>query len=464
MPRTSQWLVLGIGVVFLVTACGAGEISPAPGAATEPSAPAASAAPASEAPSSEAAPATLPDITGDPNLSAHLVVWGWESAVTTLKEVEADFAAMYPNIEIEFVIADPASTYQNLQLAVSAGSGGPDISVIEDSHLAQFVSLGALADISDEVAPYLPFMNAYKWQAATLDGRYYAMPWDSGPVAVFYRRDVFEAAGVDPASIATWADFHEAAQTIKEQAGVPIWQQSKARNSARLFETLIWQRGLGYVDETGNVILDKDPRILETLQYLGSFWEEDLAADNEDWTDPWYTAFADGDAATIVEAAWMGAFFKGWIAPDADGKWGVFKLPVWQTGDAQASNDGGSALAILEESSQKEASWAFVQFHLGRPESQLAMYEAWDFFPALEPTYADDLFQEPDPYFGGDRVRALFSETVSEIPSAGMYTSDYQEMNGLLAPEIQKFALGDQTAEQALAAAAQLIRDQTGRQ
>jgi lactose/L-arabinose transport system substrate-binding protein len=462
MRRASRWLTLGIGAAFTISACG-GDGTTSPSAAP-PSAAGASAAAASEAPTSEAPAATLPPISGDANLAAHIVVWGWESAVTTLKEVEADFTKAYPNVEVEYVIADPASTYQNLQLAISAGSGGPDVSVIEDSHLAQFVSLGALADVTDQVAPYVPFMNAYKWDAATLDGRQHAMPWDSGPVAVFYRRDVFDEAGVDPSTIGTWDDFHQAALTIKEKTGVPMWQQSKARNSARLFETLIWQRGLGYVDGEGKVILDTDPKILETLEYIGTFWQEDLAADNEDWTDPWYSAFADGQAATIVEAAWMGAFFKGWIAPDADGNWGVFKLPVWQPGDAQASNDGGSALAILEESEQKEAAWAYIQFHLGRPESQLAMYEAWDFFPALEPTYSDPLFEEADPYFGGDPVRTLFAETVSNIPTAGMYTSDYQEMNALLQPEIQKYALGDQTAEEALAAAAQLIRDQTGRQ
>jgi ABC-type glycerol-3-phosphate transport system substrate-binding protein len=243
-----------------------------------------------------------------------------------------------------------------------------------------------------------------------------------------------------------------------------MWQQSKARNSARLFETLLWQRGLGYVDDSGAVALDTDPKILETLEYMGSFWEEDMAADNEDWTDPWYTAFADGTAATIVEASWMGAFFKGWIAPDAVGKWGVFKMPVWETGDAPTSNDGGSALAILEESTQKEAAWAFVQFHLGLPESQLTMYEKSDFFPALEPTYEDAAFAETDPYFGGDAVRALFAEVVSQIPNAGIYTADYQEMNSLLQAEIQKYALGEQTAEEALANAAQAIRDQTGRQ
>ncbi len=188
--------------------------------------------------------ATLPLIDGDPDLSADLVWWGWESAANTLKAVEADFTAAYPNINVEYVITDPATTYQNLQLAVSGG-GLPDISVIEDSHLAQFVELGALADITDQATPYVAFMNDYKWQQASSEGSYYAMPWDSGPVAVYYRRDVFETAAVDPASIETWDDFYEAAKTIKAEAGVPMWQQSKARNSARLFETLIWQRGLG---------------------------------------------------------------------------------------------------------------------------------------------------------------------------------------------------------------------------
>jgi lactose/L-arabinose transport system substrate-binding protein len=453
MQGFRRLLVLGIGAMFTISACTGGGATPSPGGETSQSA---------AATQSIAPDATLPPITPDADLSADLVIWGWESAVQTLQAVEADFTAAYPNINVEYVIADAPTTYQNLQLAISGG-GTPDISVIEDSHLAQFVELGALADITDQVTAYVPFMNDYKWQAASLDGRYYAMPWDSGPVAVYYRRDVFEAAGVDPASIETWDDFYEAAKTIKEETGVSMWQQSKARNGARLFETLLWQRGLGYVDASGAVALDTDPKVLETLEYMGRFWEEDMAADNEDWTDPWYTAFADGETATIVEASWMGAFFKSFIAPDAGGKWGVFKMPVWESGDAPTSNDGGSALAIFEESAQKEAAWAYVQFHLGRIESQVAMYEASDFFPALEPTYADPFFNEPDPYFGGDTVRALFAEVVDEIPSAGVYTADYQEMNGLLAPEIQKYALGDQTAEEALANAAQAIRDQTGR-
>ena len=446
-----------LAAVVLVSCTGGTAPSPTGGA------PAGSQPPASEPSATGTAAASLPAISPDPNLSGNLTVWGWEAAINTLKEVAPDFEEAYPNIAVEYVVQPPADTYRNIQLAVSSGQGAPDVSVIEDSHLAQFVELGALADITDRVAPYKSLMNPYKWQAAESEGQTFAMPWDSGPVALYYRRDVFDDAGVDAESIETWQDYYDAAKTIKAETGKPMLQNSKARNSGRLLEMLIWQRGIGYVDEQGAVIIDKDPKVVETLEYLGRFWTEDLALDNEEWTDPWYAAFADGEVATQIAAVWMGTFFKSFIAPEAEGDWGVIRLPVWEPGDVQASNDGGSQLAIFEQSEQADAAWAYVQFHLGRQESQLTMYREQDIFPSLATTYSDPFFSEPDPYFGGDPVRELFAEVVSEIPSAGMYTADYQEMNGILAPEIQGFAMGQKTAQEALANAATAIRDQTQR-
>jgi ABC-type glycerol-3-phosphate transport system substrate-binding protein len=91
------------------------------------------------------------------------------------------------------------------------------------------------------------------------------------------------------------------------------------------------------------------------------------------------------------------------------------------------------------------------------------MYSQKDIFPALHTTYSDPFFGEPDPYFGDQEVRALFAEVEAEVPVAGIYNTDYALMNQLTAAEIQKFALGEQTASEALANAAQAIRDKTGR-
>jgi lactose/L-arabinose transport system substrate-binding protein len=377
--------------------------------------------------------------------------------------VDAAFTEEFPNITLEYVPRPPADTYQQLQLAATAGSGGPDISVIEDSHLAQFVDLGVLADLTDQVASYVDKINDYKWLQATSEDRIYAMPWDSGPVAVFYRRDVFEKAGIDPESIATWDDYYQMAQTVNSTASAKMLAQSRARNTGRTFEMMLWQRGLGYVDAEGSVILDTEPRVQETLEYLGKFWTEDLATDTEEWTDPWYKEMADGAVASIPGAVWMGTFLKSFIAPDAAGQWGVFKLPTWGEEPSQASNDGGSTLAMFEASEQKDAAWAYIEFHLGRDDQQLEMYKQTDLFPSLETTYTDPFFEEPDPYFADQPVRSLFAEIVAEVPAAGVYSTDYQEMNGLLTPEIQRYAAGEQNAQTALKNAADAIRDRTQR-
>jgi lactose/L-arabinose transport system substrate-binding protein len=409
-------------------------------------------------------PAASPVITPNPDIQGSLTIWGWDAALNALQVVDATFQEAFPNIQLEYVPRSPADTYQQLQLAASAGSGGPDISVIEDSHMAQLAQLGVLADLTDRVTPYLDKMNSYKWPPSQFEDSYYAMPWDSGPCAVFYRRDVFESAGVDPQTIATWDDYYQAAMTIKEQAGVPMLQLAKARNDGRTFEMMLWQQGLGYVDADGKVMLDVEPKVKATLEYLGKFWTDELVADTEPWTDPWYAEMADGKVATNPAAVWLGTFLKSFIAPDAAGTWGVFPLPVWEEGGATSSNDGGSQLAIWGQSEQQEAAWAYIEFHLGREDSQLTMYRETDLFPSLETTYTDPFFDEPDPYFGDQPVRQLFTEVVEHIPEAGIYTVDYQEMNGLLVPEIQRFAVGDQSAENALANAASAIRDRTQRE
>jgi lactose/L-arabinose transport system substrate-binding protein len=404
------------------------------------------------------------ELTPNPDLHASLEIWAWEGAAGALQAVDEEFNEYYPNIELNYVLRPTGDTYQQIQLGAVAGGGLPDVSNIEDSHLRQFVELGILYDLTDRVASYVPLMNEFKWLQSEMDGRYYAMPNDSGPVALFYRRDVFEQAGVNPEDIQTWEDYYEAAQVIMEETGTPMWQQATAQNNARLFEILMWQRGLGYIDpEDGSVILDRDERILEILEFMGRFWQEGMYIDAEEWTDAWYRNFNDPNVATHPGAVWMGTFFKDWMAPDAFGQWGVIRLPAWEEGGSQASNDGGSSLVIFEQSNQKEAAWAYVEFHLGRTASQLDMFIASDIFPSLETVYDDPYFDEPDPYYGGQVVRRIFTDVVQEIPEAGVYNVNYQEMNSLMSEQIQRFAVGQISAQEALAAAAREIRSRTGR-
>ncbi len=392
-----------------------------------------------------------------------ITIWAWGDPIKALKTVDDNFAKAFPNITIKYVQKSPADTYQGLKLAVSAGSGTPDVVLLEDSYLAQFVSLGGLADVTTQTKPYMKKMNAYKWNAATLKGRVYSMPWDSGPVAMYYRRDVFQKAGVDVNSIKTWDDYLKAARVIKSKTGAKMLPLSKARNDSRFFETLLWQQGIGYTNKDGTVILDKDARAKVALDLLAKLFKEDLTADYESWSDPWYKTMAEGEIATLPMASWMGGFLKGWIAPKTVGQWGILPLPTFSGSRARTSNDGGSHLAIAELSKNKEAAWAYIEYHLGRTESQVEMYKATDIFPSLESTYKEPIFNEADAFFGGQKARQVFAEAVKTVPNATVYTADYPEINGLVTLELQKMATGKQNAADTLKNAANLIRERTRR-
>jgi lactose/L-arabinose transport system substrate-binding protein len=391
-----------------------------------------------------------------------LTVWCWTPSDDALKTADAGFTKAHPDITLNYVQIKPQDVYQKLQLDAAAGSGFPDVSCIEDSHLAQFTKLGILADITKQAAPYKKQIQAYKWTQETLKGHVYAFPWDAGPMGLFYRRSVFKSAGINPASIHTWNDFYKAGLKLKK-LGIPIWLQSKAQNDARFFEDLLWQQGLGYVDAKGHVVLDKSPKVLATLQFLGKMWQAGILGDQAEWTDPWYASINDGKVATLPMAVWMGTFLKSWLAPKTSGDWGVIPLPSWTAKGAHTANDGGSALAIFKSSSNFNAAWQYVQWHLGRADVQAHMYQQTDIFPSLESAWRSPYMRQADAYYGGEKQRQTFEALAKQIPVAYIYSSDYEQMDSLMSSELQKFALGKETAQQALKNAANAIRSRTGR-
>lgn len=461
-PKTKQCILialLSLAALLLLVSCA----SPAP-----------QAPPATQAPVVQQVVVTAtppPQPTAVPKPKGKIIVWMWKATNDSIVNpgVVKDFNAEYPDIAVEWVIYNPQDVYQKLPLAIQAGTGAPDVAYVENSHIANYVKLGGFADLTARVKPYLDKMNQYKWADGMKDGKYYAMPLDSGPVVTYYRRDVFQKAGLknDPDSagelLATWDSYLQTCKTIKEKTGLFCFAQNKANNSARWYETMLWQQGLGYTDAKGNITVDS-PDNIATLEKLNEFWKANLLSDELEWNDGWYAQLGsiDKPVATLVEAAWMGVFLKDWIAPGTAGRWGVTLMPAMKAGQVRAANDGGSGFMIPEQSKNKDAAWAFVEFVTARERSQNKIFAAGDIFPSFEPAYGDPLYYEPDSFFGGQKTRQLYVQVVKQVPTAYIYGPNYQEINGYVQTAIQKVATGKMSPADALKEAATIARKQIG--
>jgi ABC-type glycerol-3-phosphate transport system substrate-binding protein len=455
--KMSAVLVLA---VMILSACGPATPTEVPATAVPPTQPGPTAVP--------------PTPTEEPKPTGHLLIWvqkinmeAWQATVLPT------FQEMYPDVEIEFVNNSPQQVADDVGLCIQGGTGCPDLFVTGTEYGTKLVDLGGLTDLTDLVQPYVADLHPGMLAACTKDGKFYCVPWDIGPMGTFYRRDVFEAAGLasDPdsvsAKIATWDDLLTTCQTIKKETGLNCFALNKANNEGYLYEYMLSEQGLGYFNDAGELTIDS-PENVATLEKLGTFWESGLVTDTQVWTDPWYAEFANPldntdipPVALITIPVWMGGFLKGWIAPAAIGNWGVAQMPAFTAGGSRAASGGGSSYYIPETSTNPTAAWALIKFLNLDPANNAAIYAHADIFPAVFSAYNEPVFQEADPYFGGQKTRAFFAEVASNSPADHFLHPNGAVMHGKVLIAIQKFAMGQMSAQDALTEAEEAVALET---
>jgi len=107
----------------------------------------------------------LPQPTPVPKPKGKITIWGWTAAMRdTLGKtgVIEDFKKEYPDVEVEVVYHAPQDVYTNLPLAITAGQGAPDVCLVENSHIAEYVHMGGLLDLTDRLKPYMDNIVEYK--------------------------------------------------------------------------------------------------------------------------------------------------------------------------------------------------------------------------------------------------------------------------------------------------------------
>ncbi len=386
-----------------------------------------------------------------------ITIWAWNTAAKSLSELIPEFNKQYPDIKVNIVEVPYNEANAKFRQAISSGTGFPDVWDSEGPVTEEYAKAGALLDITDWAAPYKDNFVAYKWAEVTANNKVYALPWDSAPVAVFYRRDLFEAAGVNVDTIKTWDDYIVAGKKITKDTngdGKPDQYMAMISPKADVqdtFEIFLAQMGGSLFDENGKVSFNS-PEGIQAVTLMKKIIDSGIAADIGWWTPEFFNSFKTGQVASYMQGVWLGGQIKE-NAPDTGGKWGVFPLPAVTAGGIRAAVNGGSNLAIPTKAKNPEAAWKFIEFALTKKESQLQMYKNYNIFPALVPSYSDPVFNEANAFFGNQKTSEVFIKIQEEIPTTSYYGQYYNDVTNIISAHIVKALDGSQTPEQALAAA-----------
>ena len=160
-----------------------------------------------------------------------------------------------------------------------------------------------------------------------------------------------------------------------------------------------------------NIAID-NPNTRKVLAIAAKIRNAGMDARASAWTDEWYTMLSTGRVATTIIGSWFGGFLKSWIAKDTAGKWGVIPVP-----EQPLQNWGGSFLAIPRTSENPEAAWKFIEYVCADANAENTIMKTVDYFPAYKPAWKDPLYDQPDPFFGGQKTRRLWANiAVSQGP------------------------------------------------
>ncbi|MCA1065231.1 sugar ABC transporter substrate-binding protein [Rossellomorea sp. AcN35-11] len=353
-----------------------------------------------------------------------LTAWAWNVNVGALNEAVKEYQKDNPNVELKVEDIGRLDVYDKLSTGLAAGGVGlPDIVLVEDDRIHGYVEAfpEGFLNLSDKgFTEHEEKFPSFKNDLAQVEGNYYAMPFDAGPGGMFYRRSLFEQAGVKAEEINTWDDFLEAGKKIKEATGSYAMPLDMFKDDPT-FRMMLNQQGVFYYDEEGNIDLT-NPKAVKAMEIQKNFADADLIKNVDGWNGV-VSSTVDGSVATIPFGAW----YYGTIvdqAKDTSGDWGVFLLPAVEEGGNRASNLGGSSWMIPAASEKADTAYDFLEYFSTDTDTQIMAMEDYGLFPSLNTTYESDVFNGEVEFFGGQNIWKLFADEMKDVPTA-YYTKDY---------------------------------------
>lgn len=403
MSRFKTWsaLLLSIIMVFSLAACGGGggNSAESPGGGTN----------------QEGGGSTNEGGSNEGSSTEKIELSFWSLGTTNYEDLAKEYTKEHPNITVKFQnTSDQTAHHNNLTTALSAGSGAPDIFMLEIAFMERFINnqdkFHNLYDLGakDIEGNYLE----WKWkQATSVDGSFQlGLPTDIGPTVVYYRTDLAEQAGLptDPeafsAAIDTWDKFATVAKQFKDKTGKPfadltdlVYNGVRDQSPDQIY----------FSKEDGSFIGETNPQVKKAYDFTVKGIQEGWIGNWILWSPEWQKAINDGEFGVMLGPAWIAGTIRN--AEASAGKWKIAQLPEG------AGNWGGSFLTLPKEGKHPKEAYEFISWLVSK-ENQLKSFKDSGLFPSIPAVYDEPTFKEDqDEFFGGQVIAEAYAQSAERV-------------------------------------------------
>jgi N,N'-diacetylchitobiose transport system substrate-binding protein len=308
-----------------------------------------------------------------------LTVWLMEGSAPDqiATAVNQEFQAAHQGVTVKYEIQKWNGILEKLTTAL-ASNNPPDVIETGNTQTANFSKSGALLDLTSRTGE---LENSSDWLAGLTEsgkweGKQYGIPFYAANRLVYYRKDLFDKAGVEtPTSVDDWIAVGK--------------KVADANKSTKGFQALYlpgqnWYVAAQMIWDNGGELAVKDGAAwkgsVETPaaqaginDYVRIFKELSKApADTDEATPQQFEVFAKGDVAMMIGANWEANSAIG-ANDKLKGQVAAFPIPSHTAGQTSPVFLGGSNLSIAAGSKNQGLAFDWIKLMTGtKYETQLA--------------------------------------------------------------------------------------------
>lgn len=289
---------------------------------------------------------------------------GSEPEVTAWRRVAAMVTEKYPDITVEFQTTSFPDYWTKLP-ALAASGKLPDIVSLQTQRAPGFAQLMEPLDARIKADKFdVQSFDPSIMKGLSRDGKQFAIPYDFGPMILYYNRDLFTQAGLPlPKPGWTEADFDKAAQALTRDG-----QYGLAVSVPDAFVAFARSRGARYLDAAGDLDLTNEAIKQAFTAYAQLVGGKKVA--------PLFPA-----SGTQSSSVANGRFTSGNIGMYIDGPWQLINLkkksaftigmaPVPARAAGSITISAGSGFGIATTSKNRDEAWKAIQVMTGPASAQ----------------------------------------------------------------------------------------------
>lgn len=394
------------------------------------------------------------------------VVW-WHSMSgelgTVADKLISDFNAAHQDIQVEGVFQGTYDESLNkLKASLGSNSGPTMIQVYEigSRFMMDTKAIRPVQDFMDAEAYDISSLEPNIKNYYTFDDKLYSMPFNSSNPILYYNKDAFKAAGLDPENPpTTYEEVAEAAKALTKggQTGASFaiygWfmEQFLANQGVELLNNGNGRTSPATASQVNNAAAVK------TLEWWKQMLDDKVLLNLGRKTDDTKKAFAAGQIAMTLDST---ASLRG-IVSAAEGKFevGTAFLPKPADGGEGGVIIGGASLWLMNNRSEEEqqAAWEFMKY-LAEPQTQAYWHVNTGYFPVTTKAYEETLVKENlEKYPQFQTAVDQLHQTTANLATQGAVMGVFPEARQLTETAIEEVLNGQKTPQEILDKAAQEI-------